>query len=87
MDSLRLTVTPTSNGNRFVAESTSPALTALGSSPERATESLRLMAIAHLGSGPRPTMLIARINQPRLCTIVMQALEKPFTSEIVEDVG
>ena len=86
MDSLCLTVVP--YGKRFVAKSTSPALTALGPSPEEATENARLMAIALFATGPRPTMLIARINQPGLCTIIMQPLEKAFTiGSMVEKVG
>ena len=85
MDSLRLTVV--ANGNWYVARSTSPALIAIGSSPERATESLRLMAIALFAKETQPEMLIARINQPGLCTIVMQPLEKPFTAGSVEEVG
>jgi hypothetical protein len=83
MDSFRLTVTP--SGNRYVAKSTCPELTALGSSPEKATESLRIMAIALFAKETRPEMLIVRINQPDLCTIIMQPLEKPFTTEIVAD--
>lgn len=85
MDSFRLTVVP--HGTRFSATSTAPALTALGSSPEKANESLRLMAIALFATGPRPSMLIARIKQPGLCTIIMQALEKQFTTEIVAEKG
>jgi hypothetical protein len=85
MDSFRLTVVP--QGTRFVAKSTTPPLTALGSSPEKATETLRLMALAQLGSGQRPEMLIARINQPGLCTIVMQPIEKSFTAANLEEVG
>jgi hypothetical protein len=70
--------------NRFVAESTSPAFTALGSSPEEATETLRLIAIAKIGSGAKPDMLIARINEPGLCTIIMQPMGKAFTTECVQ---
>jgi hypothetical protein len=85
MDSLQLTVV--AQGNRFVAKSECPALTALGPSPERAVESLRLMALAQLRSGPRATILIARINQPGLCMIVMQPIEKSFTAASMEKVG
>ncbi len=86
MDSLQITVVP--HGERFVAKSRSPVLTALGSTPQEATETARVMAIALLGSEPRPATLLARIDQPGLCTLVIQALEKPFTTaSMVEKVG
>ena len=86
MDSLYLTVT--SQGQRFVATSAAPRICSLGASPEEATESARLVAIAMFGSGVRPAMLIVRITQPGLSTIVMQPLEKPFTiGSMVEKVG
>jgi hypothetical protein len=85
MNSFRLTVVP--HGTRFSATSTAPALTALGSSQEKANENLRLMAIALFATGPRPSMLIALIKQPGLCTIIMQALEKQFTTEVVAEKG
>jgi hypothetical protein len=85
MDTFRITVTP--SGNQFVARSTSPALTALGSSPESATENLRVMALTQLGSNSRSPVLIARINQPGLCMIVMQPIEKKFDDAAREEVG
>ncbi len=86
MDSLYLTVT--SQGERFVATSAAPRICSLGASPEQATESARLVALAMFGGGPRPAMLIDRITQPGLSTLVMQPLEKPFTiGSIVQKVG
>ncbi len=79
MDSLHLIVAP--HGERFVATSTEPRICSLGESPEEATEGARLVALAMFGSGVRPPMLIVRITQPGLSTLVMQPLEKPFTIE------
>jgi hypothetical protein len=77
MDPLRLVVIP--RGKGFAAESRDPAVTALGSSAEEATENARLAALALFAKGLRPNMLIVRLNEPGLCTIVMQPLEKAFS--------
>jgi hypothetical protein len=77
MDTLRLDVTP--RGKGYVAESHRPELAALGSSPEDAVENARLMAIELFARAPRPTTLIVRLNEPGVCTIVMQPVEKPFS--------
>jgi len=77
MDTLRLDVTP--RGKGYVAESRRPELTALGSSPEAAAENARLMAIALFATATRPTTLIVRLNEPEVCTIVMQPVEEPFS--------
>jgi hypothetical protein len=77
MDPLRLVVIP--RGKGFVAESRDPAVTALGSSAEEATENARLAALALFEKGRRPDMLIVRLNEPGLCTIVMQPLQKTFS--------
>jgi hypothetical protein len=77
MDPLRLVVMP--RGKRFVAESHDPAVTALGSSAEEAAENARLAALARLEKGRLPKMLIVRLNEPGVCTIVMQPLQKAFS--------
>jgi hypothetical protein len=77
MDTLRLNVSP--RGKGYVAQSTAPAVTALGSSPEEAVESARLMALALFAKGPQPKMLIVYLDEPRIRTIVMQPMDKAFT--------
>jgi hypothetical protein len=77
MDTLRLDVTP--RGKGYVAKSSCPELTALGSSPEDAAENARLMAIVLFATAPGPATLIVRLEEPGVCTIVMQPVEKPFS--------
>jgi hypothetical protein len=77
MDQLRLLVTP--RGKGYIAESRDPAVTALGSSAEEATENARRAALSLFSKGPRPTMLIVRLSEPGLRTIVMQPIDEPFS--------
>jgi hypothetical protein len=86
MDTFSLTVVR--RGNRFVAKSTSPVLTALGSTSEKAAENARRMAIELLAPDSRPATMIVRITQPGLSTITMQPLASVFTVDRVgEKVG
>jgi hypothetical protein len=68
-DPLRIRVAP--RGNGYVAESRSPEITALGSTPEEAAENARSMALA-LYDDARPTTMLLRICEPGRETIVMQ---------------
>jgi hypothetical protein len=77
MDPFRLVVTP--RGKSFVAESREPAVTALGSSAVEAAENARLAALAFFAKRPRPTVLIVRLSEPGLSTIVMQPLREVFS--------
>jgi hypothetical protein len=83
MNPIRVIVTP--RGNGYVAKSTEPEITALGSSAERAAENARLTATAMLEPQSRPSMLLVRINEPKQCTIVMQPIDKVFTMSTVDE--
>ena len=77
MEMLRLIVTP--HGKGYLAVSREPNITALGSSPVEAAENGRLAALALVAKALRPTQLLVRVNEPGLCTIVMQPIDKPFS--------
>jgi hypothetical protein len=77
MDTFRLNVSP--RGKGYVAKSGTPGATALGSTPEEAVESARLMALAVFGKGPRPTTLIVYLSMPGVRTIIMQPMDRTFT--------
>jgi|GEM_PF-3994683 hypothetical protein len=77
MNTVRFDVSP--RGKGYVAQSTTPAITALGASPEEAVESARLMALVLFAKGPRPEMLVVYLDEPGIRTIVMQPINKTFT--------
>jgi hypothetical protein len=79
MEMLRLVVTP--RGKGYVAVSRDPALTAVGSSAVEAAENARVTALALFAKASRPNKMLVRINQPGVCTIAMQPIEKPFSFE------
>ncbi len=83
---LRIRVMPLGKG--YVAESESPAVTALGSSVHEAAENGRLMAMAAFEGfqyHAPPTTLIVRIDEPGRSVIAMQPLNQPFSLEAEEE--
>jgi hypothetical protein len=76
MNTLRLNVCP--RGKGYVAQSIAPEVTALGSSPEEAVESARLVALDLLAKVHRPKMLIVYLDEPGISTIVMQPIDSAF---------
>jgi hypothetical protein len=80
MGPLRVRVVPLGKG--YIAESSAPLITALGSSAEEAAERARLMAIEALqtyGSHSYPDTLIVRIDEPGRSAIAMQSMHAPFS--------
>ncbi len=80
MGPFRVHVAPLGKG--YIAESSAPLITALGSSAEEAAERARLMAIEALqtfGSQSYPDTLMVRIDEAGRCTIAMQSMHAPFS--------
>jgi hypothetical protein len=86
MITLRLDVCP--RGKGYVAQSADPEVIALGSSPEEAAESARLMALALFAKHPRPKMLLAYLDEPGIRTIVVQPIDRAFAlADFAEEPG
>jgi len=74
MDLFRVDVTP--RGKGYFAKSTHPQIGAVGASPVEAAENARLMARATFANKAGPAMLLVRIHEPGLETIVMQPIDE-----------
>jgi hypothetical protein len=83
MNTVRLDVCP--RGKGYVAQSTAPNVTALGSSPEEAVESARLIALTLVATGARPSMLLVYLEEPGIRTVIMQPMDKAFAFAVPAD--
>ena len=79
MDPLRIHVAQLGHG--YIAESTDPVVTALGTTATEAAENARSMAILVLNAQGRstPTTLIVRIEEAERDAIAMQSINKIFS--------
>jgi hypothetical protein len=77
MNMMCLTVTP--RGRGYVAECTSPKVTALGASPGEALESARAMVWATAVDDERPTTAMLRFREPGREIIVLQPAGREVT--------
>jgi hypothetical protein len=77
MGPLRLTVTPREKG--YVAKSSEQDITAFGKTAADAAENARKMAVAAIETEARPEVLLLRVDEPGLSTVIMQPLDRPVS--------